>query len=673
MAKADFKLTIGALDQFTGTFERFGEQLNASTAGIRRFGNEMQVAGRRISTALGLPKLKKAFEDLNKAGQKVGEGFKSIATRAAGIGLAITGAGAGLFALTKVYADYNDEAAKTAQRAGIAMDAWQEMAYVASLSDVKNEELLGSYQKLNKAMFDAAKGGATQSEAFKNLGITLTNSKGELKATDEVMLEVADALSKMPEGAAKAAAANAIFGESGAKLLPMLNAGKDGIMNTRREAEALGLVMGKDAGAASEAFNDNITRLQSRFKGLGMIVGGALMPSFNQLVTGLSELIDKNRDLIKVKVSEYAEKFAKIIPKILSGVEKVVGYIPKAIGFVEGLFDTFGTGNVVAVGLGATFAGPLFTVFTGFIDMIAPLASILTSVFGGLKMVWTGLGYFSGYAKMAAYALKALTLNPVSIFIMAMVVAFKLIFKYFGGFDAWLQLMDEGITQFGNDIKAAAGWVMDKLGSALEWFLDLVSPITDKVKEFAASFKEFLAPAIDAVMKFIQPLIDKVNELFDLIGLGPEKKTGEQMDEEALQAQRSEMLRKKEAGEISNEAWLAYRDNTNKLRQPGGAAAPKLTPEGAGAGPDAATGGATVPGIAPSPIEAVPGASAPTISAMPGGVQVQKTEHTEIKEEKVNMTLTLPPGVTMTPTTGTVPANVKVSSRAGALGVAGAG
>jgi phage-related protein len=657
--KADFKLTIGALDRFSKTFEDFGEKVNASTAGIRRYGQEMEVAGKRISTALNLPKLTKAFEDLKKSGEKVGKAFKDMALRAAGIGVAAGGALFGLYKLVRSYTDSGDEAAKAAQKAGITVAAWQEMAYAASLSDVNNEQLLGSYQKLNKAMIEAAQGGKSQAETFKKLGITLMNSKGELKATDEVMLEVADAFAKMPEGAAKTAMAMELFGKSGAQMLPMLNSGKDGLMETRREAERLGLVMGKDAAAASEEFNDNVTRLQARIKGVGMIIGGAFMPAMGQLITSFSDLIDKNRDLIKTKVEEYAKKFAAAIPSIVKGVEKVVKFIPKVITGFEWLVDKLGATGVAGAGFAAIFGGPILTAVAGFVGMIKPLATIFTSILGPLKMIWTGLGYFSGFAKILGIALKMLATNPFFLVITGFIVALKLIINYFGGWESWCKLMQEGLTALGDDIMAVGGWIMDKLGGALKWVLDFLDPVITAVKDFAGAFSDFLQPAIDAAMKFIQPVIDQLSKLLDLISdvanpgaaigeaINGPIKTEEQMKSDAVAQQRSEMLRKRDAGEISNEQYNSFKAASY---------APAATPAPAGGAVSAAT----------------PALAGTAVSAAPGG-GVQKTEHTEVKQEKVEMTLNLPPGVTMSPAGGPVPDNVKVSGRASALGVANAG
>lgn len=655
-AKAKFELSIYALDAFTKPFEAFGNRVSEATAGIRKWGEEMEIVKKRISTALGIPQIAKSLKGLKEGFSKVGGAAKDFALRLGGLGLAGAGAVAGMYSLVRVYTDAGDEAAKAAQKAGISTAAWQEMAYAASLSDVTNEQLAGGYQKLNKAMVGAATGGKKQTAAFKQLGIAVKNSRGELKASDEVMLEVAEAFSKMPEGAQKTALAMEIFGKSGAALLPLLNGGKEGLKMTRREAEELGLVMGEEAAKGSEEFNDNITRLQARFKGLGMIVGGALLPAFSDLTAMFSGLIDENRALIRTKVAEYAEKIRAAMPKIKAVIERVVGLLPKAVGLFEKIAGWLGLGGTAAAGFGAVFGGPVLTALGGFLSMIKPIASLMVSFLGPFKLLIGFLMKFSGYVRIAGIALKMLLANPVALVLTGFAVALKLVIDHFGGFESWLQLCKDGISVFTDDCARVAKVIKDALCGAFEWLAEKLAPIGEFFRFIGESILNFLQPAIDSAMAFLKPFFDFLSSILDKISeianpgaaIGEmvygKNKTDEEMHSEALQKQRSEMLRKKEAGEISNEQYRNYMTSSyaqKPARGQPGAAAPGIMPSG------------------PLALPAEGGAMAPA----------QETKHTEEKIEKVQMTLNLPPGVTAS-APGSVSNNVSVNARASAVGMA---
>ena len=75
----------------------------------------------------------------------------------------------------------------------------------------------------------------------------------------------------------------AIFGKAGADLIPMLNAGADGLRSMRGEAEALGVVFTGDAAKQAEAFNDNLTRLAEASRGFGNEVATIVLPTLGAL------------------------------------------------------------------------------------------------------------------------------------------------------------------------------------------------------------------------------------------------------------------------------------------------------------------------------------------------------------------------------------------------------
>src|SRR5207237_10783621 len=57
--------------------------------------------------------------------------------------------------------------------------------------------------------------------AFQQLGVSIYESNGQLRGESDVMMQVADAFKKMPDGAEKAGLAMKLFGKSGADLIPL--------------------------------------------------------------------------------------------------------------------------------------------------------------------------------------------------------------------------------------------------------------------------------------------------------------------------------------------------------------------------------------------------------------------------------------------------------------------
>ena len=77
--------------------------------------------------------------------------------------------------------------------------------------------------------FDASQGAKSQADAFKSLGVSVTDSNGNLRSADSVLLDIADRFAESADGADKTAIAMRVFGESGRTLIPLLNSGSDGI------------------------------------------------------------------------------------------------------------------------------------------------------------------------------------------------------------------------------------------------------------------------------------------------------------------------------------------------------------------------------------------------------------------------------------------------------------
>jgi hypothetical protein len=400
--EAQFSLGISALDRFSRVFTSFGNAVNNQTARIQRLSDAMGRLSARLGSSMGFPRMKTALGDAGKAFGKVRSSAMGFATNLAIIGAAAGAAGAAIYKLIRLYTDAGDEAVKYAQKAGISSAAWQEMSYAALLSDVNNEQLVGGYQKLNKAMVAAAKGGKTQAEVFQRLGITLKTSDGLLKATDTVMVEVAEAFSKMPSGALKTAAAMELFGKSGAALLPLLNSGEEGLKDLRREAVELGLVFEEDAAAKGEAFNDSVTVLSTRLKGLGLIIGERMLPVGEKFVKLLSSLIDENRAWVRIKAAEWADKLSKAIPRIRMALQDAMVWFRNSVDWTLNLINKWGGFTSVIKKAAVILSGPLLLAIGGLMAPLAKLSiAMLTTPIGWIAIAAIGLGLL--LARMGAF------------------------------------------------------------------------------------------------------------------------------------------------------------------------------------------------------------------------------------------------------------------------------
>lgn len=142
----------------------------------------------------------------------------------------------GFAEFVKSTAESGKELIETAEETGLTTQALQELRQAAVFTGVDVERLDVSIFHLARSMAAAKRGGEQQSAAFAKLGVKLSDQNGKVRDTDEVFGDLADAFSKMPDGLEKTGLAMEVFGRTGARMIPMLNKGREGLKDLRAEA-----------------------------------------------------------------------------------------------------------------------------------------------------------------------------------------------------------------------------------------------------------------------------------------------------------------------------------------------------------------------------------------------------------------------------------------------------
>jgi len=219
---------------------------------IRRLGNSMQgLQGQAKNAAMG---------------------FNSLKGAVAGLGAAIAGSAlvAGLGAIVKKSIDAGDELFNLQAKTGVAANTLIGIGNAAKLADVDLGILGKGLTKLNVNLVKAAEGNEDLGRKFKSLGVSVKDSNGQVVPADKALKQIADRFADMPDGAQKAAAAVALFGKSGAELIPLLNEGAASM-------EKFTYKIGEDFAARSDLFNDTLTEFGIKTQGFGLELTDALL------------------------------------------------------------------------------------------------------------------------------------------------------------------------------------------------------------------------------------------------------------------------------------------------------------------------------------------------------------------------------------------------------------
>jgi hypothetical protein len=279
--------------------------------------------------------------------------------------------------------DRLDEISKTAARIGVASDQLQELAYAGELADVGLEALATSSKKLSQAMLEAATGGKEQAAIFRAIGVEVKNADGTLRASNEVMADVADVFAGMEDGAVKTALAVKIFGKAGADMIPLLNGGKQALQEAKEEAHKFGLVLGEETLKNAEAFNDNITRLGKIAQGTFSQIASGVLPV---LVSFSEALVEATSDVNSVNAA--SQRLAKD-GSITSWAKSAAIGLTYVMDAGEGVWRVLkGLGQLIG-GLAAAAANNISAVATAFAKL---QTGDFSGAFAALKSGVSGLG-----------------------------------------------------------------------------------------------------------------------------------------------------------------------------------------------------------------------------------------------------------------------------------------
>lgn len=266
-------MTTGVTIDFNANLARYTSQVDKAISDLSKF----QSHSDRINANL-VKVFKTSFTEINSAFSLLGSAVDKFKDMASGVVSFVT-------ATTHA----QDEMGKMAQKAGMGVESFSALSYAVKLAGGDQETLVKATKALSGNIIEAARAADQGQTVFGGLGITVKDSAGKLRATDQILLDVAGKFSGMEDGANKSALAVKLFGKSGLDLVPFLNQGKEGIQALTKEAERLGIVVSGEAFAASEKFNDNIERMSQASEGLKRSIGNAALPMLNEFVQQLTD------------------------------------------------------------------------------------------------------------------------------------------------------------------------------------------------------------------------------------------------------------------------------------------------------------------------------------------------------------------------------------------------
>ena len=276
-----------------------------------------------------------------------GEGqVASLTDRLRQLGAVVAGAAIvqGTRAFVTEMASVGDELDKTARVIGIASQDLQSWRHAANLSGVSAGDFSNSLVRLQRMTYDAAQGNAAASDAFRALGVSVTDAGGELRPVQEILSGMADGLQALENPSERVALLNTLMGRSGARLGPLFAGGAAGVEEMRAELTALGGGASPEFIQAAADITDAFARQDLAILSLKTRLGVVLLPlierateGMTKLAAGLSEVAD-NTHLIGAAAAVatsllVAFKGAAVASAVASAAAWVAASWPIILGF----------------------------------------------------------------------------------------------------------------------------------------------------------------------------------------------------------------------------------------------------------------------------------------------------------------------------------------------------
>ena len=314
-----------------GTLEKYKKQVREVTAELDTMGNETD-------------QVEKETKERGEETKTFGALLKANLTRDAIKGLAtgILNLGKQMFEMGKETRAYADNVMQLSTQYGLTTDKIQEFQYMSELTDTSLETITGSMTKLTKNMQTATKGTGDAYARFEKLGISVTDTEGNLRSTDEVFAEAISRLGNVENATERDALAMNIFGKSAMDLNPLIAVGREGLADYRAEAHEMGYVLDTDTLESLGAVDDAMQRATRRLDAVKNQIGRYLAP----VVADITEAFAEWRKTVDwEEVGRIIKKTMEIIGKaILWLIDVFKDVIDVGIKVGKTLKDIF-TGN----------------------------------------------------------------------------------------------------------------------------------------------------------------------------------------------------------------------------------------------------------------------------------------------------------------------------------------
>lgn len=295
---------------------------------------------------IGNVSLKAASEQFKEWGTQLENAGRAMQ----GISMAAAAVATSIGALAVKSGAWADDLNTMSKRYSIGTGELQKYAAAADLVDVSVEAIAGSHIKLEKQMLAASKGTGASAEAFKKLGVDVTNADGSLRNGDAVWQDTIAALGKMQNETERDAYAMQLMGRSASELNPLIEDNGETYKNVADTFAKYGLdYIDQETLDKANEFNDKLDTMKAigliTFQSLGAKLAGYLEPALEKVVDWVGRLAQWLSNL-----SPQTLTIIGIIATVVASIAPLLILLGK---LSMGISSIINLANMLGVGVGA--------------------------------------------------------------------------------------------------------------------------------------------------------------------------------------------------------------------------------------------------------------------------------------------------------------------------------
>ena len=380
--------------------------LSFATKGVNGVTNDVKSVTSGVDSATSaVDKLSSRISSIQK-----GVAFQSVVTAASAVknmfsavADTVESAVSAVYGLAYSQAAAADAIGKTSALMGMQVGELQALRSAGMHAGMSLESVDSALQKFSVNTGKAAAGEKTQIDLFNALGVATKNADGSIRSQTELLMDVADAFSKLTDSQDRNRVSQELFGRGGVQMSALLKNGSKGIVDAVTLYERTNAGYTAEQASAAESFNDQLQTMREYIGGVRKDLSFALVPAFTKMFDGVASFIDKNRPKIDSIVNKLADKLPKVIedvtsalPVILYGVSAVASAVGSVVDFTGPWIPILTAAGVLiggtiltavgAVGAAVATIGPAFGAA---VVAAAPIVGIV----GGIAAGVAGIGY----------------------------------------------------------------------------------------------------------------------------------------------------------------------------------------------------------------------------------------------------------------------------------------